>query len=109
MPKLPIPGVKNLIAVGSGKGGVGKTTVSGTVARAMARAGHKVLALDADTNLVLSGHFENAIDFGGGALASAGLSEIDKVYATAIAHAACQRFLDQELPREVEVGVRVPA
>ena len=36
-----------------GKGGVGKTTVSGTVARALARAGHRVLALDADTNPML--------------------------------------------------------
>ena len=27
-PKLPIPGVKNLVAVASGKGGVGKTTVA---------------------------------------------------------------------------------
>ncbi len=37
----------------AGKGGVGKTTVSGTVARALARAGHPVLALDADTNPML--------------------------------------------------------
>jgi len=37
----------------AGKGGVGKTTVSGTVARALARAGHRVLALDADTNPML--------------------------------------------------------
>jgi CO dehydrogenase maturation factor len=37
----------------AGKGGVGKTTVSGTLARAFARAGHDVLALDADTNPML--------------------------------------------------------
>lgn len=37
----------------AGKGGVGKTTVSGTLARALGRAGHRVLALDADTNPML--------------------------------------------------------
>ncbi len=37
----------------AGKGGVGKTTVSGTVARALARTGHDVLALDADANPML--------------------------------------------------------
>jgi len=37
----------------AGKGGVGKTTVSGTIARALGRAGHDVLALDADTNPML--------------------------------------------------------
>jgi ATP-binding protein involved in chromosome partitioning len=48
MPKLPIPGVRNLIAVGSGKGGVGKTTVAVNLALAMARLGHRVGLLDAD-------------------------------------------------------------
>ena len=37
----------------AGKGGVGKTTVAGTLARAFARSGHPVLALDADTNPML--------------------------------------------------------
>ena len=37
----------------AGKGGVGKTTVSGTLARALARSGHRVIALDADTNPML--------------------------------------------------------
>ncbi len=37
----------------AGKGGAGKTTVSGTIARALARAGHDVLALDADANPML--------------------------------------------------------
>src|ERR1700681_1683348 len=47
-PKLPIPGVKNLIAVGSGKGGVGKTTVSVNLTIALARLGHNAGLLGAD-------------------------------------------------------------
>jgi ATP-binding protein involved in chromosome partitioning len=47
-PKLPIAGVKNLIAVGSGKGGVGKTTVAVNLAIALARLEHKTGLLDAD-------------------------------------------------------------
>jgi CO dehydrogenase maturation factor len=37
----------------AGKGGSGKTTVSGILARAFARSGRRVLALDADTNPML--------------------------------------------------------
>jgi len=47
-PKLPIAGVRNLIAVGSGKGGVGKTTVAVNLAIALAHLGHNTGLLDAD-------------------------------------------------------------
>ncbi|MBM3811315.1 MAG: Mrp/NBP35 family ATP-binding protein [Acidimicrobiia bacterium] len=47
-PKQPIPGIRNLIAVGSGKGGVGKTTVAVNLAISLAKLGHKAGLLDAD-------------------------------------------------------------
>ncbi|HSW40210.1 MAG TPA: Mrp/NBP35 family ATP-binding protein [Acidobacteriota bacterium] len=46
--KQAIPGVKNIIAVGSGKGGVGKTTVTVNLAVALAAAGASVGIMDAD-------------------------------------------------------------
>src|ERR671913_330627 len=44
----PIAGVKNTIAVASGKGGVGKSTVAANLAVSLARAGAAVGLLDAD-------------------------------------------------------------
>jgi len=47
-PKLPIAGVQNIIAIGSGKGGVGKSTVAVNLAITLAKLGHAVGLLDAD-------------------------------------------------------------
>ncbi|MBI4484932.1 MAG: Mrp/NBP35 family ATP-binding protein [Acidobacteria bacterium] len=46
--RAALPGVKNIVAVGAGKGGVGKTTVAVNLALALARCGGKVGIIDAD-------------------------------------------------------------
>jgi len=46
--KLPMDGVKHIIVVASGKGGVGKSTVAANLAVAMAREGHNTALFDAD-------------------------------------------------------------
>jgi ATP-binding protein involved in chromosome partitioning len=46
--RAAVPGVRNVIAVGAGKGGVGKTTVSVNLAVALARSGSRVGLLDGD-------------------------------------------------------------
>ena len=47
-PKTPVPGIRHIIAVGSGKGGVGKSTCAVNIALGLARQGLKVGILDAD-------------------------------------------------------------
>src|SRR2546422_6377950 len=44
----PLPGVDAIVAVGSGKGGVGKTTLAVNLALALAKLGHRTGLLDAD-------------------------------------------------------------
>lgn len=46
--KIELDGVKNIVVVASGKGGVGKSTVSSNLAISLARNGYKTALVDAD-------------------------------------------------------------
>ena len=65
----PLPGVKKIIAVGAGKGGVGKSTIAVNLAVALSRAGATVGLLDGDvygpslpTMLGIEGQLPDAVD-----------------------------------------------
>ena len=47
-PERPLPNIKNIIAVASGKGGVGKSTITANIAVSLAKMGFSVGVLDAD-------------------------------------------------------------
>jgi flagellar biosynthesis protein FlhG len=51
LPHVPLKPVGKVLAITSGKGGVGKTFVSANLAAALAKLGHRVLVLDADLGL----------------------------------------------------------
>jgi ATP-binding protein involved in chromosome partitioning len=46
--QTPIPGIKNIVAVGAGKGGVGKTTLAVNLAAALSKMGSRVGMIDGD-------------------------------------------------------------
>src|ERR1051326_8265003 len=48
MPKISMPSIKHVVAVASGKGGVGKSTVAANLALALQMHGRRVGLLDAD-------------------------------------------------------------
>ncbi len=110
-PKQPIEGVENLITVGSGKGGVGKTTVSVNLAIALAALGYEVGLLDADvygpnvplmmgmrdTPYMVEGRIQPLEQFGVKLMSMGFLNPGDKplIWRGPMLHSVMQQFLRQ--------------
>lgn len=109
---FPLPGVSNIIAVGSGKGGVGKTTIAVNLAVALAKLGYRTGLLDADvygpnvplmTNVnqqprVLGeNHIEPLMNFGVKIISVGFLNPGDKplVWRGPMLHSIIRQFLQQ--------------
>lgn len=73
-----LPGVKNIVCVGSGKGGVGKSTVAVNVAVALATTGVSVGLLDADI------YGPNAVSLLGGQVSSLRTNQSDEILPTEV-------------------------
>jgi ATP-binding protein involved in chromosome partitioning len=109
LPKQPISGVQHVIAVGSGKGGVGKTTVAVNLAVAMASLGHKVGLMDADvygpnvprmmgtqaTPMAAGEKIEPLVQFGVRVMSMGFLNPSDKplIWRGPMLHSVVQQFL----------------
>ena len=107
--KLPISGVKSLIAVGSGKGGVGKTTVAVNLAVALGQLGYKAGLMDADvygpnvplmmginqTPMALGERIQPLEQYGGKLMSMGFLNPGDKplVWRGPMLHSVIQQFL----------------
>jgi ATP-binding protein involved in chromosome partitioning len=109
---FPLPGVSNIVAVGSGKGGVGKTTIAVNLAVALAKLGYRTGLLDADvygpnvplmTNVnqqprVLGeNHIEPLMNFGVKIISVGFLNPGDKplVWRGPMLHSIIRQFLQQ--------------
>ncbi len=107
-----LPGVKNIIAVGAGKGGVGKSTIAVLVAVGLQRDGARVGILDADvygpsiptmlgvvgSQLTMAGQMIQPLDVGGLRAMSIGLiARTDEaiIWRGPMVHNAVRQFLDQ--------------
>ena len=77
----------------AGKGGTGKTTLAGTIARLIAREGHEVWAIDADSNPNLA--------------VTLGLTEIETAELLPIPRTILEESKDEEGKRKLEL--RMPA
>lgn len=85
-----------------GKGGAGKTTVSGTVARALARSGRRLVALDLDTNPMMG------ISLGLGPELSESLIPVsDRVDKAALEHEHTGRGIVDSFGADAPDGIRL--
>jgi CO dehydrogenase maturation factor len=89
----------------SGKGGAGKTTIAGTLARVLASRGHRVIAVDDDSNPNL------ALTVGISAEAAAVLPPLPREFLAERTDAQGNRWMELSVPAEdivARYGVRGP-